>query len=112
MPKGSFAVYWTETAFRDLDGIVDRIALDAIDRALSVYQRIKNKSNTLALFPFRGRVVPELQSNGIVTYRELIVSPWRVIYRVGDTAVYVVSVFDGRRNIEDVLFARLIEPGS
>jgi len=40
-------------------------------------------------------------------YRELIISPWRVIYRISEKSVYVLSVLDARQNIEDILFRRL-----
>jgi len=108
MPKDTFTVYWTETAFHDLESIIDHIAIDSIDSALDIYQKIKNKSNTLITLPFRGRIVPELEFHNILTYRELIFSPWRIIYRIESNIVYVVSVFDGRRNIEDLLLSRLI----
>jgi len=58
--------------------------------------------------PNRGRVVPELKFYNIITYRELIVAPWRIIYRIENDTVYVLSIIDGRRNVEDLLLARLI----
>jgi len=108
MQKELFSVLWTDTAFQDLESIIDHIALDSIDSALDIYQRIKNKSNTLTSFPHRGRIVPELQFHNILNYRELIVTPWRIIYRIEGNTVYVLSVFDGRRNVEDLLLSRLI----
>jgi hypothetical protein len=32
-------------------------------------------------FPERGRIVPELQAQGISQYGELIIPPWRLVYR-------------------------------
>ena len=58
--------------------------------------------------PERGRVVPELAAVGIRTYRELVVEPWRLVYRITEKTVYVLAVLDGRRNIEDVLLDRLV----
>jgi hypothetical protein len=59
--------------------------------------------------PNQGRIVPELKEQGIQTYRELIVAPWRIVYRVSDTTVFVLSVIDSRRNVEDILLDRLIK---
>jgi toxin ParE1/3/4 len=39
--------------------------------------------------------------------RELVVSPYRLVYRVGSDAMVVLAVFDGRRDLEDVLVDRL-----
>jgi len=52
--------------------------------------------------------VPELAAVGVHTYRELVVSPWRLVYRISAKTVYVLAVLDGRRNIEDVLLDRLV----
>ena len=61
----------------------------------------------LFTFPERGRIVPELRDQGILQYRELIIPPWRILYRISEKRVYVLSVFDSRRNIEDILLKRL-----
>jgi len=53
-------------------------------------------------------MVPELQNQGITLYRELIIGPWRVMYRVSEDSVYVLSVLDSRQNVEDILLQRLI----
>ena len=71
-------------------------------------KKIKAKVADLNAFPQRGRVVPELQAQGLALYHELIISPWRVIYRYSENSVYVLSVIDGRRNVEDSLLNRLI----
>ena len=34
---------------------------------------------------------------------ELIVPPWRILYRIAVKQVYVLSVLDSRQNIEDIL---------
>lgn len=105
--KHSFRVVWTRTAEDDLEGIIDFIADDSVDAALVVFTRIRERAATLYNFPNKGRVVPELHQHGIVQYRELIISPWRIIYRVDGSTVYVTAIFDSRRNLEDLLLERL-----
>jgi len=68
----------------------------------------KSKCNTLDQFPDRGRIVPELKAHGILSYRELIISPWRVMYRTSEQKVYVLAVIDSRRNMEDILIERFL----
>ncbi|HFD13475.1 MAG TPA: type II toxin-antitoxin system RelE/ParE family toxin, partial [Crenotrichaceae bacterium] len=70
--------------------------------------KIKTRVSALYSFPQRGRIVPELKEHGILQYRELIVPPWRVIYRISGQSVYVLSVIDSRRNVEDILLQRLV----
>jgi Txe/YoeB family toxin of Txe-Axe toxin-antitoxin module len=58
--------------------------------------------------PLKGRIVPELKIFNIDIYREIIENPWRIIYRVQDKEVIILSVIDGRRNIEDIIFEKLL----
>jgi plasmid stabilization system protein ParE len=50
--------------------------------------------------------VPELKSVGVTEYRELIVSPYRVFFRIYENEVGVVGVLDGRRDLEETLIRR------
>jgi toxin ParE1/3/4 len=98
---------WSDTAERDLLSVIEYIADDSPSRALEVFREVKKAAASLHTFPERGRVVPELREFGIIQYHELIVGPWRIIYRVSERPVYVLSVFDSRRNVEDILLQRL-----
>ena len=104
-----YQVLWAEIAQHDLKQIIEYIAIDSPDNASRILQKIKQKLSALYSMPTRGRIVPELKEQGIHTYRELIIAPWRVIYRISDTAVFVLSVIDSRRNIEDILLERFIK---
>ncbi|MDD2723608.1 MAG: type II toxin-antitoxin system RelE/ParE family toxin [Methylovulum sp.] len=101
-------VYWSKAAEADLLAIIRHIRNTRPQTATQVFATIKNKAADLEIFPERGRIIPELLAQGLAQYRELIISPWRIIYRVADDAVYVLAVIDSRRNIEDILLDRLI----
>jgi plasmid stabilization system protein ParE len=103
----SHKVVWTRTAEEDLAAIVEFIAEDNNVAAIAVFERIRERATALHALPYRGRIVPELHQNGIIQYKELIVTPWRIIYRFDGERVYVMAVFDGRRNLEDLLLERL-----
>lgn len=104
-----YTVEWAEVAEQDLVRIVEYIAIDSVVDALRSLDRVKQQAETLEEYPERGRVVPELASQGIYNYREKIVPPWRLIYRIADKRVYVLAVVDSRRNLEDVLLERLVK---
>lgn len=103
-----YNIIWADIAEKDLKNIIEYIADDSPINALKVFKKIKEKASSLYSFPDRGRLVPELKDQGILQYRELIHSPWRIIYRVSESTVYVLSVLDARRNIEDILLKRLL----
>jgi toxin ParE1/3/4 len=106
--KKIYEVRWSETSEKDLISIIEYIAQDSPSIAYEKFKEIKEKASCLYSFPDRGRIVPELHEQGIIQYRELIVSPWKIIYRTSKKSVYVLSVLDSRQNIEDILLRRLI----
>jgi toxin ParE1/3/4 len=102
-------VEWAVVAESDLKQIVDYLASNKSAAALQIFKKIRQRASDLYLFPERGRIVPELQAQGINIYRELIVAPWRIIYRITDGIVFVLSVIDSRQNVEDILLNRLLK---
>jgi plasmid stabilization system protein ParE len=106
--KKAYEVRWPETSEKDLISIIEYIAQDSPSIAHEKFKEIKGKASCLQSFPDRGRIVPELQEQGIIQYRELVIAPWRIIYRISKNSVYVLSVLDSRQNVEDILLKRLI----
>jgi addiction module RelE/StbE family toxin len=105
--KNKYYVVWSNIAENDLKNIIEYIADDSPPNALKILKSIKQKASSLSTFPERGRMVPELRGQGILQYRELVISPWRILYRISEMNVFVLSVLDSRRNIEDILLKRL-----
>ena len=107
--KKTYKVYWASVAEDDLFGIIVYIAEESPGNALKVLAKIKTRTAHLNKSPQRGRIVPELLRQGISIYREIVLRPWRVIYKIEGSKVFVVSVIDSRRNVEDILLARLLQ---
>ncbi len=106
--KEPFEIFWASVAEYDLFGIIDFIAEEDPEIALKTLNKIKTRTSTLDSSPSRGRIVPDLLKHGMSRYREIVINPWRVIYRIEEKKVYVVSVIDARRNVEDILLARFL----
>lgn len=104
-----FEVIWTKSAQFDLELIIEYIKTDSLDIAKKIFLEIKEECNSLYFFPERKRIVPELQQIGILKYRELIHKRWRIIYKIDATKVYILIVVNSSRNLEDILFQRLIK---
>lgn len=97
---------WTESAKNDLNEIIDYIANDSKEIALEKLLEIKDNTKQLSSFRNHGRIIPELKKQNIIKFREVIVSPWRIMYKISDDKIYIMAVIDGRRNIEDILLKR------
>ncbi len=104
-----YKVVWTRSAVSDIESIIEYIAEDSPLTAKALFRKLKKQIETLSYSPQRGRYIPELQEQGIFIYRELIISPWRVMYRVHERNVYVMAIIDSRRNVEDILLEKLIK---
>ena len=108
MARRSFRVQWAEAAVRDLEELISYIAADSPLNAERILDKLEKRALTLESTPVRGRVVPELAHFGIRNWRELIVKPYRIIYRIDEDTVNVLAVLDGRRDLQDLLLERLI----
>ncbi len=104
-----YKVIWAKHAEFDLENIIEYIKLDSVPLAKSIFVEIRKACQELYYFPQRKRVVPELQHMGITNYRELIHKRWRVIFKIQDNTVSVLLVVDASRNLEDILFQRLLK---
>ncbi len=102
-------VIWTKNAEYDLEEIIEYIKTDSIKAAKDIFFEIKEQSKSLSIFPVSRRVVPELQHIGILQYRELIYKRWRIIYKIENEKIYILIVVDSSRDIEDILFRRLLK---
>ena len=90
-------IAWTERARQDLQEIVEYISRDARAYAQSFTLRLRKRIQRLSAFPESGRLIPEDPERGI---REVLVENYRVLYRVAEGRVVILTVVHGARNIE------------
>jgi plasmid stabilization system protein ParE len=104
-----FRVVWSEAALRDFESILDHVALgDGLPAAEAVHRLLLPAIERLSSMPARCRVIPELRAIGVTEYRERIVRPYRVCFRVHGADVVLVAVLDERRDLEEVLMDRAL----
>ena len=96
-------VTWTEPALRDVVDIASFIARDSPSYARKMASRILRAGRRLARQPQIGWVVPEFELESI---REILVGPYRVIYRIDGDNCFIIAVIHGSRDL-----SRRIDPG-
>ena len=106
--KPKYKIVWANVAESDLNDITEYIPINNSKNALKILKEIKQKASELYTHPERGRIVPELQDQGILQYGEIVIPPWRLIYRITEREVFVLSLIDSRRNVEDILLKRFV----
>lgn len=104
-----YAVRLTRGAEMDLQALHSYVS-DARSKedADALLDRILEAVVTLERFPLRGDVPQELDALGMREFRQLLVSPYRLIYRTVGDLVYIVVIADGRRDMQAFLERRLL----
>jgi addiction module RelE/StbE family toxin len=88
------ALIWSPQALRDLESIRSYIAEDSPTYADLVIRRIVAAVERLSNFPQSGRIVPDRNRTDI---REVIESPFRIVYRMRGDTIEIVTVFRSSR---------------
>lgn len=104
-----FKVIFDPQAKLDLREIFLYVAVnDNIQSANKLLDALEETCYKLEKYPDRGHIPPELRTTGIKSYLEIHYKPYRIIYEIENNLVYVHSVVDGRRNIQEILSNRFL----
>ncbi|NOQ69720.1 MAG: type II toxin-antitoxin system RelE/ParE family toxin [Gammaproteobacteria bacterium] len=95
-------IIWTEPALLDLNEIAEYIALDKPGAASHLVQKVFSKTERLEQFPESGRKPPELKKS---RYKEIIVDPCRIFYRIEKEKVYILNVMRSERKLRKYLIS-------
>ena len=87
-------VAWTDQAFERLAEIEDFIARDDPATAERFTNHLIDRAEILSDNPGLGRILPELPRSNL---REPLERNYRIVYRVQDETVSVLTVFEGHR---------------
>ncbi len=85
-------------ALRDLDAIRRYIARDDPAAARRWVTRLQARARLAASASLAGRIVPEVDKADV---REVFLRSYRIVYRVRDEEVSVLTVFEGHRLFPD-----------
>ena len=103
-----YEVFLTHEAEDDMFQIYTFISEnDSEQNANYVFDALKKTCLNLTRFPDRGHFPPELQRINVFNYKEIHYKPYRIIYQVIENKVYIHCIFDGRRDLQEVLESRL-----
>jgi plasmid stabilization system protein ParE len=87
-------VVWTDRALDNLRAIGDFIARDNPAAAEKWVGTLMTAAESAAETPLAGRVVPEFKREDV---RELLRRTYRIVYRVREQSLEVLTVFEGHR---------------
>lgn len=104
-----YEVLVTAGAERDLAAIYEYVAESKSERAAErLFERLLDVSKRLAAFPERGSHPAELLALGIRDFRQVMMRPYRIIYRVMGKQVFIMLIADTHRDMQTLLMQRLL----
>ncbi|OSZ66616.1 hypothetical protein CAP40_12175 [Sphingomonas sp. IBVSS2] len=103
-----YRIEFTDASEADLEAIHDYLVAHDPHAADLLLDRLVEKAVSLASFPDRGSIPDDLAAMGVHDHRQLLLSPYRMIYHVGPEIVAIVLIADGRRDMRALLRYRLL----
>ena len=105
-----YRLVMTEEAEKDIIDIWSYIMInDCIENADYVVESLEEAIGSLEKIPQKGHVPPELERVSVFSYLEIHFKPYRIIYQIVGSAVFIYCVIDGRRDIYKILERRLLK---
>ena len=93
-------IIWTNPALEDINDIAAYIALSTLLSAKKLVAKIFDKVERLEDFPESGKRPIELSN---LNYRELVVNPCRIFYKIDSDKVYILHVMRQERDLRKFL---------
>jgi toxin ParE1/3/4 len=90
---------WSESAVGDLEELCNYIANDSEEYARNFARRIIDKIETVAAFPYLGRIVPEFNNKMI---REILLLNYRLVYRIHEENIEIVRIIHHARDFNQL----------
>ncbi|MBN2055228.1 type II toxin-antitoxin system RelE/ParE family toxin [bacterium] len=87
-------VIWTDPVLEDIETAAQYISRDSEFYAAAFLQNVKAAAESLVEMAERGQIVPEFRDH---TIRELLVRPYRLVYRVLPKQVIILALIHGAR---------------
>jgi toxin ParE1/3/4 len=100
----AYKIIWSKDAGEELIEIISWYKYNAGKNvAQKIYSKINSRIKKLKDMSKIGKQVQILKDIGIHEYRQIVQDHWIIYYRVEGESVHIISVIEGRRNLEEIL---------
>jgi toxin ParE1/3/4 len=105
-----YKIIWSKDAGEEFVEILSWYKYNAEKNvAQRIYTKINSQVKKLKDMPGIGKRVQILTDIGINDYRQIIQGHWIIYYKVEGESIHIISVVDGRRNLEEILYKKIID---
>jgi len=103
-------IIWSKDAGDELAEIISYIKYNTGRiTAEKIYTKIINEVKRVSENPAGRRIAPLLRDFGINYIHQLNISPWILFYKVMEKRMEIISIIDGRRNMEEILYKKIMD---
>ncbi|MCL2412329.1 MAG: type II toxin-antitoxin system RelE/ParE family toxin [Treponema sp.] len=103
-------IIWSEDAGNELIEIISYIKYNTGKiTAEKIYNKILNEVNRISENPEGRRISPLLKEFGINFIHQFNINPWIVYYKADNNKMEIISIIDGRRNLEEILYKKIMD---
>ncbi len=99
-------IIWTEPALDNLNDIAEYVSVSHLQAAKQLVENVFSQVQRLENFPESGKVPEEIST---LNYREVVVNPCRVFYKVEQDSVYILHVLRQERGLRKFLLSAGIQ---
>ena len=108
--KPEIKIIWSKDAGDELIEIISYIkSTTGKMTAEKIYKKISDAVNKVSKNAAGRRLSPLLREFGITDIHQLNVNPWIIYYRVEKNLMNIISIIDSRRNLEEILYKKVID---
>jgi toxin ParE1/3/4 len=105
-----YKIKWSKDAGEEFAEIISWYKYNAGKNiARRIYTKINARIKRLKDMPGIGKPVQILKDIGVNAYRQLVQDNWILYYRIEGQTINIISVIDGRRNLEEILYKKIID---
>ena len=103
-------IIWSEDAGKELMDIISYIKKNSGKiTAENIHKKIIEKVEDASQNAMGRRIAPLLKEFGILDIHQININPWVIYYRVEDNFMKIISIIDMRRNLEEILYQKIME---
>jgi len=103
-------IIWSKDAGDELVDIISYIKYTTgTITAKKINDKIMNEVERISENPEGRRIAPLLREFGINHIHQFNISPWIIYYKFENNKMEILSITDGRRNLEEILYKKIMD---
>ena len=103
-------IIWSKDAGDELFDIISYIKYNTGNiTAKKINDKIMHEVERISENPEGRRIAPLLREFGINHIHQLNINPWIIYYKLNNNKMEIVSIIDGRRNLEEILYKKILD---